>query len=454
MDLAIYTVKAAASAIVDPSIAPTLIILALILYFQNRKTSAMQKAIIGENINSPLELTASQIVLGIFGGVLGSVILSYFGVLFDENSGIYMIFIFSILLMFLKPRFICFSYSGAIIGALSLIVNDFSVLVYGKPAMNGALHIDITALMTLVGILHVIEGLLVSVDGHRGAIPVFTNSNGKIAGGFAFKRYWPIPIVIILLTLINQSSGGAADTTSIYTPDGWPFINLPYAQSMLKNAAIYMAPFYAMLGYSSITFTRTKRQKAVSSGIGIFIYGVVLTGVAQLAAFGLILKVFVVIFAPLAHEFMLRVQSYMELKNEPKYVSETEGIMVLEVAPNSPAAVMGIKSGDTLTEINNIKIDDENDVVESIKQTINKIVVRIRKVDGTERQFDYGNFAAGQRLGVVFVPRHVPKDSTVVAYDDMKFKDFLDKIDEENPSEKQDSHEEKQDDDDENKDDK
>lgn len=427
MDLAIFTLRSAASAIVDPAIAPTLMILALILYFQNRKTALMQKAIVGESLNSPLELTASQVVLGILGGVIGSLLLVYSGAMFDENSGIYMIFILSILLMMFKPRFICFSYSGAVIGALSLIMNDLAVMVQGKPLVNGALRIDITALMTLVGILHIVEGMLVSIDGDRGAIPVFTNNNGKIAGGFAFKRYWPIPIVIILVTVINQSTGGG-DTTTLSTPDWWPLINSPYALQILKGAAVALAPFYAILGYNSMTFTRNKRQKAVSSGLGIMLYGAVLTAVAQLAAYNIFLKIFVLVFAPLAHEFMLREQSYRELKNSPKYVSEDEGIMVLEVAPNSPAAVMGIRSGDKLMEINNIKIDDEKDVLDSIKSTFNKIVVKIKLVDGSEKELNYANFSAGQRLGVVFVPRHVPKDSLVMGYEDMKFKDFLDKI--------------------------
>ncbi|MDP4091714.1 MAG: signal protein PDZ, partial [Bacillota bacterium] len=310
MDLAIYTLRAAASAIVDPTIAPTLIILALILYFQNRKTAMMQKIIVGESLNSPLELTVSQIVLGIFGGVLASILLSYFGVLFDENSGIYFIFMISIILMMFKPRFICFSYSGAIIGALSLIVNDAAVYITGRPLMNGALRIDITALMTLVGILHVVEGILVYIDGHRGAIPVFTSSEGRIMGGFAFKRFWPIPVVLLLLTAINQG-GISADTTPLNSPGWWPLINSPYALSMI-NVAIAAAPFFAVLGHNSITFTRNKREKARSSGLGILLYGIVLTGVAQLGAYNIFLKIFVLLFAPLAHEYMLRLQSYRE----------------------------------------------------------------------------------------------------------------------------------------------
>ena len=428
MDLAIYTVRAVAHAIVGSGYTTILIILAFILYFQNRKTAVMQKAIIGESINSPLELTISQVVLGIFGGLLGSILITYSGAMFDEKSGIELIFLTSVILTLIRPRFICFSYSGAVLGAISLLANEISVYFMGKPALNGFLKVDITSLMTMIGILHIVEGILVAIDGSRGAIPVFSNTNGKIAGGFAFKRYWPIPVVLMLITTVTIGSGADASTTSISTPDWWP-IATSYTSTFLETAMIAAAPIYAMLGYTSITFTRTKREKILSSGISIFIFGIVLTAVAQLASFNnIILRIFVLAFAPVAHELMLRYQSAVEAKKEAKYVSDENGIVVLEVAPNSPAAHMGIKTGDRLLEINNKIIGSENDILEGIKQAIGKIVVKIKEVNGSERELQYGSFSSGQRLGVVFVPRNVPKDSLVMGYEDMKFKDLLDKI--------------------------
>ena len=96
-----------------------------------------------------------------------------------------------------------------------------------------------------------------------------------------------------------------------------------------------------MLGYSSVTFTKTKKEKALSSGGWIFSYGLILTAVAQLASFNnILLKVLVVVFTPLAHELMLKIQREKERKLKPRFVSSERGIMVLEVAPNSPAAYM------------------------------------------------------------------------------------------------------------------
>ena len=64
-------------------------------------------------------------------------------------------------------------------------------------------------------------------------------------------------------------------------------------------------PLLGMVGYSSVTFTRSKKRKALSSGIFIFVYGILLSVVAQVAKFGLAGEFFSVIFAPLAHEGVL-----------------------------------------------------------------------------------------------------------------------------------------------------
>ncbi|NLM34760.1 MAG: PDZ domain-containing protein [Clostridiales bacterium] len=428
MDLAEYVLKTVAEAIVGSG-ATILIILGFILYFQNRRTAAMQKAIVGQSINSPLELTLSQIVLGILGGVVASFLLTYAGVMFDEKSGIEIIFLTSIILSLVKPRFICFSYSGALLGAASLILNDLAVLVTGKSLADGYFNVDITSLMTMVGILHIVEGVLVAIDGFRGAIPVFSNSDGKIAGGFALKRYWPIPVIIMLLFVPETTSGGTSGLVEITTPGWWPLISSSYNAEFLKDAIIAAFSIYAMLGYHSITFTKTKKEKALSSGVNIFTYGVILTLVAQLASLNnVILKVLVVAFAPIAHEFMLSIQRKKELKLKPRFVSSDRGIMVLEVAPNSPAALMGIRSGDRLLEINSHEIKDEKDVLESIKQAFSKLVVKIQQSNGSEKELMYGSFTAGQRLGVVFVPKNLPKKNVVSGFGTMSFKDFLDKI--------------------------
>ena len=216
MNVTIYTLRSVAYAIVDPSLLIVLIILGFIFYRQNKKISLMQKMIIGESVNSPLELTLSQIVIGIFAGVLVSLLFSYLGIMFPENSGIEFLFLISILLMIFKPRFFCFAYSGALLAAVAL----FSRLIAQSTGKEAFFTIDTVFLFSLIGILHVVEGILVTFDGHKGAIPIFTSKNNKIIGGFALKRYWALPVALFII--YAQTSGISIGTVDVATPNWWP----------------------------------------------------------------------------------------------------------------------------------------------------------------------------------------------------------------------------------------
>lgn len=423
MNILRETLKAVAYAITEPYLAVILVLMAVVLYNRNRKTSVMQKMIAGQEIDSPFILTISQLVIGILAGCTVSIILSYLGIIFDENSAIDLIFLISMLLMFWSPRFVCFSYSGAVLGISSLILKWFSVEL-NMPSLD-FLKIDIPALMTLVAVMHFIEGLLVMADGKRGAIPVFTNRENKIAGGFALQRYWVLPVAILLLSHDKSLIGAGSQ---VATPNWWPLLQSSIPAKLLKDAIIVLFPLYGVLGYSNVTFTKSKERKTLISGAFILIYSLILFGLSRLAVLNIYLEVFVLIFAPAAHEGMMNIQKYFEINGKPKYVSDENGIMVLEVAPNSPASEMGLKSGDVLIQINNKDIESEDDLIKFSGPVSSFVWLKIKRAAGNIEEVSYDKMSAEKRLGIVLVPRGLPKDSLVVKLNESKFQEILDKI--------------------------
>ena len=424
MEIAIHTLRAVASAIVEPSNAVILVMIALIFYNKNKKISAMQKMIMGESLDSPFELTISQLVMGIFAGTVASLIFSLLGLVFDESSNIHLLFMVSLLFMAFKPRFICFSYSGAVLGIISLVLKYAASLLH-MPQLN-FINIDILTLMTLVGILHIIEGSLVMLDGSRGAIPVFTNRDNKIMGGFALKRYWALPVAIFIL--LNSATSDTVIGQSIMTPGWWPLIKGDIMSRIVENSVIVSIALYGVIGYSSITFTKSKKNKTLASGALIIGYGILLAAVSQLAVLGVAFQFFILILAAVLHELMLRLEKYLELTGKPKFVSNEEGIMVLEVAPKSPAFQMGIESGDLIVQVNDKKIENEEEIFSLIKGNYNSLSFKLKKPSGELKDINYTNIVANKRLGIVVVPREVPKDTAIVKVDDEKFKDVLEKM--------------------------
>lgn len=418
MDLTLYTLRSVAYAIVEPTMALMLIIIGIMFYMQNKKTVVMQKMIIGEGLCSPLELTLSQMVLGVLAGAVGSLILTNLGVMFYENSGIEILFMLSILLMFYKPRFFCFSYSAAFLGAAGIVMS----VVYGSIGQQSPIQINVIYLMTFVGVLHFIEGILVMVDGSKGAVPVFTNKDGKILGGFALRRYWALPIAIFVVL----ASKGSIGTQSIDTPSWWPLLNNKEALKLLSAAIVGLVPYYGIIGYNSVTFTKSKKGKTLQSGVGIMIYGLLLTLVAQLAKFGLVFQVIVVIFAPLAHEGMIYIQRKLEEKRAPRFFSDEEGAMILEVAPSSPAFSAGIRSGDKITEINKEKVKSEVQVYKSIKESYLEVCLKIKDSKGRIKEYNLKP-DDNRRIGVVLVPLMV-KQEDAIAFDKERFQEVLDNL--------------------------
>lgn len=424
MNLIIYTLRTIAGAIVTPPLVFLLIALMVILYSKNKKTALMQKLIIGGSVDSAVELTLSQFVLGIIAGCIGSIILTSLGVVFNKDSGIIYLFLISILLMFIKPKFICFSYSGAILGGISLLINLFNK--YSPKGLGiGILNIDILYLMTFIGILHIIEGMLVAIDGDRGAIPVFTNTGENILGGYALKRYWVIPVAIIIGLTMNDTATNLP-VISIDLPKWWYSLKMPSTISLLETLVISIFPFYAVLGYSSVTFTKSKREKALSSGMHILVYGILLTIIAQLSRFGVFGQVVVLIMAPLGHEIMLKLQRKKEEKTQPKYISNDNGLVILEVASDSEFAKLGVHSGDRILTINDKKISSENEIYPILKENLYNIILTVEDIHGAIRNINF-KYKKNKRLGLLLVPKDVKKEE-VIPMKENNFQNILNKF--------------------------
>ncbi|MGG7178229.1 signal protein PDZ [Clostridium paraputrificum] len=420
MDLVLYTLRSVAYVIVEPSLMLILVLLGVMFFIKNRRLVVMQKMIVGESVNSPLELTLSQIVLGIFAGILASLILSHLGVIFTRNSGIEFLFMLSVLLMFIKPRFVCFSYSGAVLGIVSLIFTYFNITTSNG---EGLFRVDIMALMTFVGVLHIVEGILVMFDGDRGAIPVFSNRNGRIIGGYALSRYWVLPIAIFIAYSTASVSG--AGTESIGTPGWWPLLNSDSIMSIINTMVLTLLPMFGVLGYSSVTFTRKKKEKAISSGIFTLGFGILLTLVAQLARFGFIGEIIVVLFAPLAHEGMMIIQRKLEEKRSPIFVSGADGISILEVIPYSKAFEHGLRAGDKILSINDKEVLSEKEIYSIVKEGIYNFTLRVRDKRGSVKEIYMKNDNRG--FGAVLVPKAVTPDK-VVSFENRNFSEVLQKI--------------------------
>ena len=412
MDLIVHSLKSIATAIIEPMHLIMLVIFGVIFYFKNVRIVSIQKMTLGEGINTPLELTLSQIILGILAGAIGSIILSILGVTFSENSGIEFILMISILSLFYKKKYISYAYSAAILATIGIILNIISNTIGVKLLLD----INVVSLISFVGVIYILEGLLIMFDGSRGAIPVFTKKEDKIVGGFSFSRYWPMPIAILMI-FSNSASGGE----SIYSnlASWWPIINRESTLALITTAMIASIPIYGILGYSNVTFTQEKKTKSLRCGITIALYGLSVVLVTQLANINILGQIVSIIYVPLVFELIMRYEYRVEKKGKFLYVSDDEGIMVLEVTPNSPAYEVGIKRGDKIIEINGQSIKSEVDILKIARESIFKVPVKIKNNSG--QVLEYIIQPRNKRLGMLLVPKLVKREDIFeIKADDLK----------------------------------
>ena len=412
MDLIVHSLKSVATAIIEPMHLIMLVIFGVIFYFKNVRIVSIQKMTLGEGINTPLELTLSQIILGILAGAIGSIILSILGVTFSENSGIEFILMISILSLFYKKKYISYAYSAAILATIGIILNIISNTIGVKLLLD----INVVSLISFVGVIYILEGLLIMFDGSRGAIPVFTKKEDKIVGGFSFSRYWPMPIAILMI-FSNSAPGGE----SIYSnlASWWPIINRESTLALITTAMIASIPIYGILGYSNVTFTQEKKTKSLRCGITIALYGLSVVLVTQLANINILGQIVSIIYAPLVFELIMRYEYRVEKKGKFLYVSDDEGIMVLEVTPNSPAYEVGIIRGDKIIEINGQSIKSEVDILKIARESIFKVPVKIKNNSG--QVLEYIIQPRNKRLGMLLVPRLVKREDIFeIKADDLK----------------------------------
>ena len=420
MELIIYTLRSISSAVIAPPLVFILAALTILFYFKNKKIESMQKIIIGGKVDSALELTLSQFVLGTVGGTIGSMILTVLGAKFSYESGIQYLFFISIILMFVKPKYICFSYSAGILGLVSILFEALSEIL-PETFNKEIFEVDIIYLLLFIGTLHIVEGILVMIDGHRGGIPVFTESENKIVGGYALKRYWLMPIAMIFTTMASRINNSIE--LSINMPYWWPLIN---GTGVAMAGIIVMMPFYAMIGYSSVTFTKSKRKKAFTSGINIFIYGICVIIVSQVAKLGIAGKIFAVIFAPAAHEFMLNIQKRSEEKNRLMFVSNDDGLVILDMGRDSQMIQYGLEIGDKILSVNGNSIGSEREIYEILKKSLYRVNMKIKKKSGEIEEFIHIHDKT-RRLGILLVPRKVLKEE-ITEVKENSFQTILEEI--------------------------
>lgn len=242
--------------IVSDPIFIVLVILIIVMYKRETRETK-DKA-----YRNQLESTAiKDIFRGVVIGAITSLILTSLGICIPITKGMLILIPITIGIVLINPKWGCFSY---------VIPIAYGIKVVGKLFKKDLTWFDFSydEMIVLVGILHIIEGFLVTIYGHENSKVTPLYREGRLVPGYVLKKYWPIPLMVF------QYSG----------------------------SVVSLVPAYAVLGYADITFEHNPKKKCRIMGMVLVGYGSVITYLGYLVSQGMLSVLVVIVIMPMLHE--------------------------------------------------------------------------------------------------------------------------------------------------------
>lgn len=357
------------------------ILILMMGYLQIKRRMHLEEIWLGFLRDTVVNQLMYAMLYGMITGLVASTLIVIIGVPLDLNT-ILVIWPFALILTLFNERYLCFSYAGGIASLLSLI--------FGWP------KIDVSAVIALIGILHMTEGLLIILDGHRYALPVvMEHKRFKPIGAFVMNRLWPVPLVVLTVPAEAISAAGG----TIPMPGWWPFFG------MQNESGLMLLPLAIMLQYSGLAVTALPRRHTRLTGLLIMLYSFFLLGLAVLSVRFVWMSYTGAIIMPILHETILHFAKKSQLEGNPILGAPWRGLRVLEVLPDYIGSKMGIESGDILLSVNGKSINSEEMLIETLGQAPLYLWMDLDR-RGEVITLEYRHYRRGEdKLGIVFVPR-------------------------------------------------
>ncbi|OON98680.1 MAG: hypothetical protein ATN35_04065 [Epulopiscium sp. Nele67-Bin004] len=189
--------------------------------------------------NDKWEMTGiKDVVRGTLLGVVLSSIMSVSGITIPLTVGMMFLIPLTVLLTSVNPKWGCFAY---VIPFAYIINQVFEVFGYNVEMFK----FPYPHFITLIGFLHLVEGILVMLWGHENTVEVPIYDGRGIIKGQLMKKFWPVPLVIF------------------------------------TGATGAVVPLYAVLGYIDVAKHFAPKEKAQRMGSIIFVYGLALSWTLQ-----------------------------------------------------------------------------------------------------------------------------------------------------------------------------
>ncbi|WP_053360575.1 PDZ domain-containing protein [Bacillus sp. FJAT-27251] len=336
-------------------------------------------------------------------GLLIGLVLSVFTLgagLAIPLAAVGLIAVFTLLLgITMKVRFLSPAYTvGSAFFVLIFIAGQDWNLPFAGAYVASLEHKIYPSVAVLMGLLLIAEGILIRKNGSKGTSPKLVKSKrGQTVGVHEANRLWMLPVFLLV-------PGDAIQ----HIWSWWPVFGIGdnlYSLLLVPFAAGFSQEIRGMLPKEAVQLHggRVTALGVLALGVAIAGYWYPLAAIAAVAA------------AVLGREIIvlgLRLQD----DNLPVYFSkQNQGVMILGVIPESPAAKMGLQVGELVTKVNGTSVNDENSFYEAIQRNAAHCKLEVLDTNGQVRFVQRALYEGDHhQLGILFVQDEKKWDSAVV----------------------------------------
>lgn len=341
-------------------------------------------------------LLARTVIAGLVVGIVLSGISVLIGASLTAEAAIWLWGTAGILAL-LRLRYLCFAYAAGVLGILQWVnsfvhLEDGSGWIRDRAASLAA--IDMPAVLLLVALLHGAEALLVQRQGTKFATPMFMEGKrGKLLGAYQLQGYWAVPL---LLLVPAGTDGAALDWTPLLplisgehaSSGGWSFTALPM-----------------VIGFTEWTRSQLPEKKARLAARSLLWYSLAVAVAALAAAWLPSLLPVAAIAALVLHELLIWSSAKRESEGTPLFVHDQRGLMVLGVVPETPAAQMGLQSGEILHKVNGARVRTKEELYDALHRNSAFCKLEVLNHEGEQRFVQRSRYAGEHhQLGVIIAP--------------------------------------------------
>lgn len=348
-------------------------ILAILALYMMKKTYFLQSStfIINKKGVRAAMLSESfqySILFGLIAGILTSETLFLSDMVFPTETWAISLTLV-ILALFIEPRLANIPTFLLVAGLIESFSGNFETL---------------SPLLFSCGIMMLLQGGIVLVNGKKDSAPIYIKTISGIAGAYVSRQYYVLPFIYPLLAAT------------------------PYGLGI------------AIAGYSYTAVSTTPENAARwQAGIAGLIGAICILG-WKLSSINNVLGIVIAIIAPLLYYAGQIIYRHLQEHRLPIYNCPAEGIKILKIIPDGQAEKLGIKASETILSINGKYTQTLEGLQAALEDYPRIISVELEDREGKVRTVNGSNYPDGfKTLGVVIVPRE-----SNVTFQEVRVKSF------------------------------